>query len=98
MGGGDGVSEGAWGVESSVKSMRSGADAPVVCVGNPATGVRTSGTTSASGGIFGKESFLGPPHAEHDNATGVFTKVQRGHAHADDPSPPTDTSPLASAN
>lgn len=78
--------------------MRSGTDAPAVCVGNPATGVRTSGTTSASGGIFGKESFLGPPHAEHDNATGVFTKVQRGHAHSNDPSPHIDTSPLDSAH
>lgn len=79
--------------------MRRGADAPAVCVGNPATGVRTSGTTSASGGIFGKESFLGPPHAEHDNATGVFTKVQRGHAHSPpDPSPLIDTSPLDSAH
>ncbi len=78
--------------------MRSGADAPAICMGNPAMGVCTSGTTSASGGIFGKESFLGPPHAEHDNATGVFTKVQRGHGHPDNLSPPTDTSPLGSAH
>lgn len=51
--------------------MSRGAD-PAVLTGNPSTGVRTSGTTSASGGILGKDSFLGPPQAEHDSATGVL--------------------------
>lgn len=96
LGGGDGVSDGTCGGESSVRSMRRGADALAVCVGNPATGVRTSGTTSASGGIFGRDSLRGPPHAEHDSATGVFTNVQRGHAHSKDTSPVIHTSPLAS--
>lgn len=54
--------------------------APDVCTGNPNTGVRTSGTTSASGGILGNDSFLGPPQAEHDSATGVLRSVQRGQA------------------
>lgn len=78
--GGKLVSGGSWGSqgaaaggESSVKSMRSGgAEAPATWTGNPSTGVRTSGTTSASGGILGSDSFLGPPQAEHDNATGVL--------------------------
>ena len=66
--------------ESSVRSISSGA-APAVWTGNPSTGVRTSGTTSDSGGILGKDSFLGPPQAEHDRATGVLWSVQRGQAH-----------------
>lgn len=58
--------------------------------------MRTSGTTSASGGILGSDSFLGPPQAEHDNATGVLCSVQRGQAHPECcPSRPP-TSPLLS--
>lgn len=85
-----------------MRSMRRGGafGAPPVWVRNPDTGVRTSGTTSASGGILGRESFRGPPHAEQDIATGVLTSVQRGHAHPEDKSPPTLTltSPLDSAS
>lgn len=62
--------------------MRSGA-APAAWTGNPNTGVRTSGTFSASGGILGSDSFLGPPQAEQDRATGVLWSVQRGHAQPD---------------
>lgn len=64
--------------------MRSMRTAPAFCAGNPDNGVRTSGTTSASGGILGSESFRGPPHAEHDIAVDVFKSVHRGHAHPDD--------------
>lgn len=66
-------------LDSSVRSMSKGADG-AVGTGNPTTGVRTSGTTSASGGILGKESFLGPPQAEHDRATGVLWSVHRAQA------------------
>lgn len=75
--------------------MSNGA-APAVLTGNPNTGVRTSGTTSASGGILGRDSFLGPPQAEHDRATGVLCSVQRGQAQPECcPSRPP-TSPLLS--
>lgn len=58
--------------------------------------MRTSGTTSASGGILGKDSFLGPPQAEQDSATGVLWRVQRGQAQPECcPSGP-HTSPLLS--
>lgn len=81
-------------LESS-RSMSSGAG-PAVGTGNPTTGVRTSGTTSASGGILGKESFLGPPQAEHDIATGVLWSVHREQAQPEFcPSSPA-TSPLLS--
>lgn len=77
-GGGKWLWGGSWGSqgaaavgESSVKSMRSGG-AGATWTGNPSTGVRTSGTTNASGGILGSDSFLGPPQAEHDSATGVL--------------------------
>lgn len=79
-------------VESSVRSMSRGA----VGTGNPMTGVRTSGTTSASGGILGKDSFLGPPQAEHDIAKGVLWSVHREQAQPEPcPSSPA-TSPLLS--
>lgn len=58
--------------------------------------MRTSGTTRASGGILGKDSFLGPPQAEHDSATGVLWSVHRGQAQPECcPSRPP-TSPLLS--
>lgn len=67
-----------------------------MCAGNPSTGVRTSGTTRASGGILGKDNFLGPPQAEQERATGVLWRVQRGQAHPECcPSRPP-TSPLLS--
>lgn len=72
---------------SSVRSMRGG----VWPAGKPSTGVRTSGTTSASGGILGSDSLRGPPQAEHDMATGVLCSVHRGHAQPPLTSP---TSPL----
>lgn len=43
-------------------------------------GVMTSGTTSASGGILGRESLRGPPQAEQELATGVLCSVQRWQA------------------
>lgn len=43
-------------------------------------GATTSGTTRASGGILGSESFRGPPQAEQELATGVLCSVQRGQA------------------
>lgn len=73
--------------------MRSMRTAPGVCAGNPDNGVRTSGTTSASGGILGSESFRGPPQAEHDIAVGVFKSVHRGHAHPD--TTPTSVLPIS---
>lgn len=75
--------EGGAGGESSVRSMSSGGAVAATCVGKPRTGVRTSGTTSASGGILGRDSLRGPPHAEQDSATGVLSSVQRGQAQSD---------------
>lgn len=43
-------------------------------------GATTSGTTRASGGILGSESFRGPPQAEQELAVGVLCSVQRGQA------------------
>lgn len=75
--------------------MRSGV-APAVSTGNPNTGVSTSGTTSASGGILGNDSFLGPPQAEHDKATGVLWRVHRGQAQPECCTIRTSTAPLFS--
>lgn len=69
--GGSCGSQGGAGGESSVRSISSGAEAAAL-TGKPTTGVRTSGTTNASGGILGKDSFLGPPQAEQESATGVL--------------------------
>lgn len=88
-------SEEEGGGESSVRSMSSGAD-PAVWTGNPWTGVCTSGTTRASGGILGKDSFLGPPHAEQDIAMGVLWRVHRGQAQPECSPPRSPTSPLLS--
>lgn len=93
--GGSGGSQGGAGGESSVRSISRGA-APAVWAGNPSTGVLTSGTTRASGGILGKESFLGPPQAEQDRATGVLWRVQRGQAHPECWPSGHPTSPLLS--
>lgn len=77
--------------------MRSTRTGPAFCAGNPDNGVRTSGTTRASGGILGSESFRGPPQAEQDIAVGVFKSVHRGHAHPDTtPTSMLPTSPLGS--
>lgn len=69
----------AGGESISVRSIRSGPPL-LVAVGNPAIGVKTSGTTRASGGILGRESLRGPPQAEQERATGVLCRVQRGQA------------------
>lgn len=77
-----------------MRSMRTG---PGFCAGNPDNGVRMSGTTSASGGILGSESFRGPPQAEQDIAVGVFKSVHRGHAQPETtPTSAFFTSPLDS--
>lgn len=43
-------------------------------------GATISGTTRASGGILGSESFRGPPQAEQELATGVLCSVHRWQA------------------
>lgn len=52
---------------------------------NPAP---TSGTSRASAGIWGRESFRGPPQAEQDMEVGVFCSVQREQSQVGAPSGP----------
>lgn len=43
----------------------------------PSCWLHTAGMSSASAGIWGRESLRGPPQAEQDMEVGVFCRVQR---------------------
>lgn len=54
----------------------------------PVDPASTSGTSRASAGIWGRESFRGPPQAEQDMEVGVFCRVQRVQSQVGAPSGP----------
>lgn len=54
----------------------------------PVDAALTSGTSRASAGIWGRESFRGPPQAEQDMVVGVFCNVQREQSQVGVPSGP----------
>lgn len=89
----DGTRGGSWSVaEGGSASMPSPDWGGAGMTWKPA-GATTSGTTRASGGILGSESFRGPPQAEQELATGVLCSVQRWQAQP----PPGSAAPFSSS-